>query len=126
MFYLSTNIAAETASDAAESYICLPIAAKLNSVRLVPDVAVTAHDTNYVTVLIVDNAGSNLFSQTTKTTSGGGGGDLTAGTAIPVTFTGGSTEFDAGEKVKLRSGASGSGVVSAFTAVFEFEPSRGL
>ena len=123
MFYLSTNVAAETASDAAESYICLPIAAKLNSVRLVPDVSVTANNTNYVTVLIVDNSAATIFSQNTQVS---GGGALTAGTAIPVTFTGGDTEFGAGDKIKLRSAASGSGQVCAFTAVFEFEPMRSV
>mgnify|MGYP003132196503 FL=1 len=123
MFYLSTNTSSD-ASVAAESYICLPIAAKLISVRLVPDVSVTANNTNYITVSVVDNASTNIFSQNTQIS---GGGSLTAGTAVTVALSSSADlEFAAGEKVKLRTSPSGSGVISAFTVVYEFEPSRGL
>ena len=63
----------------------------------------------------------------TNGTAGNPGTNGTAGTAVTVALSSSADlEFAAGEKVKLRTSPSGSGVISAFTVVYEFEPSRGL
>ena len=122
MFYLSTNLTHGAGDGSTESYITLPIAAKLNSVRLCPDTAVTANNTNFVTVSIADNASTAIFSQTTQIS---GGGSLTAGTPITVTLdTAADYDLAAGETVKLRVADTAAGVNCAFTVVYEFKPAR--
>ena len=124
MFYLSTNISHQAGDGATESYITLPVAAKLNSIRLCPNVDVTANNTNYVTVKVIDNGATDIFAQTTEIT---GGGNLTAGTPITVTQSSSADyDFAAGEVVRLRVVDSASGVSCAFTVVYEFAPARSV
>ena len=71
MIYLTTNVLHQAGDGATETYVTLPIAAKLNSVRLCPDVSVTANNTNFVTLKIIGNAATDIFSQTTEVSGGG-------------------------------------------------------
>lgn len=124
MFYLSSNLTHAAGDGATETYITLPIAAKLNSVRLCPDLDVTANNTNYITVKVIDNGATDIFSQNTQIS---GGGSLTAGTPITVTLaTAADYDFAAGEVVRLRVADSASGVTCAFTVVYEFAPARSV
>lgn len=124
MIYLSTNLRHTAGDGATETYVTLPIAARLNSIRLCPDVAVTANNTNYVTVKFIDNGATDIFEQNTQVS---GGGDLTAGTPITVTLDAAADfDFAAGEVVRLRVVDSASGVSCAFSAVYEFAPARSV
>lgn len=124
MIYLTSNLTHAAGDGATETYITLPIAAKLNSVRLCPDVAVTANNTNYVTVKVIDNGATDIFEQNTQVS---GGGSLTAGTPITVTLDAAADyDFAAGEVVRLRVVDSASGVDCAFSVVYEFAPARSV
>ena len=83
MFYISTNLTHAASDGSTESYVTLPVAAKLNSVRLCPDVSTAKHASNYVTFSIADNAATTIFS---ATTADSGGVTLTAGTPVTVTL----------------------------------------
>ena len=123
MIYFTTNVSHAAGDGGTESYVTLPIAARLNSVRLCPNVAVTANDTNYITVSVVDNGATDIFSQDTTIASG----SLVAGTPITVTIaTAADVDFAAGEVIKLRVADSASGVNCTFTVVYEFAPARSV
>ena len=70
MFYVSTNLSHQAGDGSTESYVTLPIAARLNSVRLCPNVAVTADNTNYVTFKVIDNGATDIFEQNTRISGG--------------------------------------------------------
>ena len=124
MFYLSSKISHGAGDGTTQTTITLPIAAKLNSVRLCPDVATSKHASNFITASVVDNGGSNIF---TVNTSNASGVALVAGTPVSVTLSSSADlEFAAGEVVILKAVDSASGANCAFTVVYEFEPSRGL
>lgn len=121
MFYLASNFLHQAGDGSTESHITLPIDARLNSIRLCPDVSVTADNTNYVTITVVDNGATNIYSRTTQVASG----NLTAGTPIAVALSSSAdVDFAAGEVVKLRVADSASGVNCGFTVVYEFAPAR--
>ena len=123
MFYISTNLTHAASDGSTESYVTLPVAAKLNSVRLCPDVSTAQHASNYVTYSIADNAAATIFSATTATS---GGAALTAGTPVAVTLsTAADYDFAAGEVVKIRVADNSGGASCAFTVVYEFAPARG-
>jgi hypothetical protein len=122
MFYVSTNVSHQAGDGSTESYVTLPIAARLNSVRLCPNVAVTADNTNYVTFKVIDNGATDIFSQNTQIS---GGGSLVAGTPVSVTLAGAADyDFAAGEVVRLRVADSAAGASCSFTVVYEFAAAR--
>ena len=123
MIYFTTNVSHAAGDGSTESYVTLPIAARLNSVRLCPNVAVTADNTNYITVSVVDNGATDIFSQDTTVASG----SLVAGTPITVTIaTAADVDFAAGEVIKLSVADSASGENCSFTVVYEFAPARSV
>jgi hypothetical protein len=86
--------AADGAAGDTTNLCTVPLDAKflVTGAYIMPGGALTAHDTNYATVVldVDDGAGGSattLASNTTKTAGGGGTGNWTAGTAIEMTLT---------------------------------------
>lgn len=124
MIYLSTKISHGAGDGTTQSFITIPTAATLNSVRLCPDVSLGKHASNFVTFSVVDNGGTNVF---TANTSNASGIALTAGTPVSVTLSASADiDFAAGEVVSFKAVDSGSGAACAFTVVYELAPARSL
>ena len=82
---------------------------RVESAYFLPDVAVTANDTNYKDIS-VELGGTEIASEQTTT---GDTGDLVQGTALELALTvgGSSLEFEQGDSVVAKGTAGGSGVV---------------
>jgi len=121
MFYLTIELDHAGGGVSSEVYASLPIAARLNSATLVPNVASAANGTNYVTYKLIDNGATDIFSADTQSTG------LTAGTPVTVTLDAAADlDFAAGDVIRLRCADSASGVAANLTCVLEFAPARSV
>jgi hypothetical protein len=69
----------------------LQLAGTVKAVKFTPSAALTAHDTNYATLIVAryDASGGSKTTVATITTETGGSGDWTAFDAMPITLAGG-------------------------------------
>ena len=96
--------------------------AKIKRVYLIPNVSVSAHDTNYIT-LTVKKGSTTLLSRATTTA----GGAMTAGTVITgtITGTGGDLERAAAGVFEVAVAKAGTGPAYDIDVVVVFEGVRG-
>lgn len=96
---------------------------RIAEVRLVPNIAATANDTNYASVRPYKGAGTGTPLAAARVTTVAGGA-LVAQTpeTVTVTATGKDAEVGPGELIHITQAAGGSGVAHDVCYLFELEP----
>lgn len=96
---------------------------RIVEVKLVPNIASTANDTNYASVRPYKALGTDTpLAAARVTTVAGGGFVAQTPEAVTVTATGKGTEIGPGELIHITQAAGGSGVAHDVCYLFELEP----
>lgn len=102
----------------------LPYAIRMRLAKLLPSIAVTAHDTTYATITVGYDDGAaggvtSLQAVTSKIT--GGTGNWVAGTAIALSSIGAEDTVAAGKYLTVTVAKASTGVVSAGSVFLDFD-----
>lgn len=112
------------ASVAQVSFGPLPYAVRFRSAKLLPAIAVTAHDTTYATITVGSDDGAaggvtSLQAKTTKIT--GGTGNWVAGTAIALSDITNADTVAAGAYLTVTVAKASTGVITAGSVFLDFD-----
>lgn len=123
-----TSITIPTAAGATDTYMTVPVTGVLTAAQLTPLVALTAHDTNYITWTItnlgLDGTGTTVMLATTpagvNTTKVTGGTALAVNTQHALTVHGTAANVAVVKGQRLKITATGSGTLANTVTVPEY------
>jgi len=122
MILTSHELAGTDAADVGNICNAGPNSIKIEAIYLVPNLAVTANDTNYIT-LTVANDGTTVATANTTAASGAAHVEGTP-QAMTITATGDSLLIEAGSVLSVDVAKAGTGPAYAFTVAVQATPVR--
>ncbi|MFZ9975322.1 MAG: hypothetical protein ACO3GM_00795 [Candidatus Limnocylindrus sp.] len=120
----TVKLRVSTTTAGADTWINLSeVRYRIAEIKLVPNIASTANDTNYASVRPYKALGTSTpLAAARATTVAGGAFVAQTPEAVTVTATGKDTEIGPGELIHITQAAGGSGVAHDVCYLFELEP----